>query len=238
VSVKQSNPKELILIVEDDPDIVELLKMKLEREGFATVAFSKGSEVLAWVEENGLPHLALLDINMPQMDGFELSKRLKARGDVPIIFVTVVDQKEKVTEAIRLYAEDYVVKPFHLPELIARVRRVLSRINDFSFANEPIIEIDNTLSIDFGNSQIMLKGKAVSLTPTEATLLHILVRNQGEPVENRVLLSRTWPSEDKSEDVLRVHMHRLRRKLEPEQQTPHYILTERGVGYRFIEPSA
>ncbi len=101
------------------------------------------------------------------------------------------------------------------------------------YASEPVVRVDENLSIDFAHNRIVVNGKSLSLTPTESILLHVLLRNAGRVVENRMLIARVWPSEDVYEDTLRVHMHRLRRKLEADSHHPHYIRTERGVGYMF-----
>jgi DNA-binding response OmpR family regulator len=154
-------------------------------------------------------------------------------ADVPIIFVTSSSDTETIVQGLRKYAEDFIVKPFELRELEARVQVVLSRMPSLDYASEPIVEVDDTLSIDFAHNRITVAGKTHGLTPTESILLHVLLRNAGRVVENRMLIARVWPSEEVFEDTLRVHMHRLRRKLEADSHHPHYIRTERGVGYMF-----
>ncbi|MEL6525697.1 MAG: response regulator transcription factor [Chloroflexota bacterium] len=136
-------------------------------------------------------------------------------------------------QGLKKYAEDFIVKPFELRELEARVEVVLSRMPSLDYASEPIVHVDDSLDIDFAHNRIVVNGKSVGLTPTESILLHVLLRNAGRVVENRMLIARVWPSEDVFEDTLRVHMHRLRRKLEADSHHPHYIRTERGVGYMF-----
>lgn len=154
-------------------------------------------------------------------------------ADVPIIFVTSSGDTETIVQGLKKYAEDFIVKPFELRELEARVQVVLSRMPSLDYASEPIIEVDQHLKIDFAHNRILVDGKSVGLTPTESVLLHVLLRNAGRVVENKILIARVWPSEDVYEDTLRVHMHRLRRKLEADSHHPHYIRTERGVGYMF-----
>ncbi|GAP63918.1 hypothetical protein ARMA_2341 [Ardenticatena maritima] len=226
-----------ILIVDDDPFILELVRRKLEQSGFDVLSAVSGKEALALIQQKGLPHLALLDINMPEMDGFELSRRLQEFSDVPVIFLTAVDEEDTIVEGIRLFAEDYVTKPFSPRELVARIDRVLRRIGDFRYTLNPIIQVDEHLAIDFGHQRAFVNGKEVPLTPTETKLLHILMRNAGRPVSYDFLIRRLWPMEDVFEDSLRVHVHRLRHKIEPNPSKPRYIKTERGIGYRFaVEP--
>jgi len=136
-------------------------------------------------------------------------------------------------QGLRKYAEDFIVKPFELRELEARIQVVLARMPSLDYASEPIIHIDDHLSIDFAHNRIVVSGKSYTLTPTESILLHVLLRRAGQVVENRTLTARVWPTEEVYEDTLRVHMHRLRRKLESDSHHPHYIRTERGVGYMF-----
>jgi DNA-binding response OmpR family regulator len=154
-------------------------------------------------------------------------------ADVPIIFITATDDTETVVTGLKKYAEDFITKPFELRELEARIQVVLARMPSLDYASEPIIYVDERLNIDFAHNRIILEGKAATLTPTESILLHVLLRNAGRVVENRMLIARVWPSEEVYEDTLRVHMHRLRRKLENDSHHPHYIRTERGVGYMF-----
>jgi DNA-binding response OmpR family regulator len=154
-------------------------------------------------------------------------------ADVPIIFITATSDTDTVVQGLKKYAEDFIVKPFELRELEARVQVVLARMPSLDYASEPIIRIDDNLSIDFAHNRIVVNGKGYGLTPTESILLHVLLRNASRVVENRMLIARVWPSEEVYEDTLRVHMHRLRRKLEADSHHPHYIRTERGIGYMF-----
>jgi len=223
-----------LAIVEDDRDLVQALKTAFELEGYSVSVFFDALPFLRHVRDYGLPHLAVIDLGLPSMHGFDLSKKLKALGDVPIIFISNQDEIDTVIRGLTSFADDYVVKPFDLRELVARTYRVLSRIHDYGYTQSPIIRVDDWLSIDFGNSRLLAGGRATLLTPTEAELLHILIRNSGHIVPSDTLIARVWPLEQIFEDTLRVHMHRLRRKLERDYRHPHYIQTERGVGYRFV----
>ncbi len=226
--------KTKILLVEDDPNINKLIHDFMTARNYEVYAFSDGPEAIDHVTMRGLPHIALLDLTLPTMHGFELSSRLKSMADVPIIFITATSDTETVVQGLKKYAEDFIVKPFELRELEARIRVVLARMPSLDYASEPIIHIDDSLSIDFAHNRIVIGGKGLPLTPTESILLHVLLRNAGRVVENRMLIARVWPNEEEIfEDTLRVHMHRLRRKLESDSHHPHYIRTERGVGYMF-----
>lgn len=225
--------KSKVLLIEDDNSITKLISDYMTRHGFEVTTVSDGPDALEHIRTHGLPHIALIDLTLPTMHGFEVSHKIKSMADVPIIFVTSTSDTDTVVQGLRKYAEDFIVKPFELRELEARVQVVLARMPSLDYASEPIIDVDDNLSIDFAHNRIIVNGKSIGLTPTESILLHVLLRNSGRVVENRMLISRVWPSEDVYEDTLRVHMHRLRRKLEADSHHPHYIRTERGIGYMF-----
>lgn len=227
--------KSKVLMVEDDTNVSKLITDYLTKSGYDVTGFSDGPEALEYVRQRGLPHIALVDLSLPSMHGFELANKLKSMADVPIIFVTSTGDKETIVQGLKKYAEDFIVKPFELRELEARIQVVLARMPSFDYASEPIIRVDDHLNIDFAHNRIVINGKTTGLTPTESILLHVLLRNAGRVVENRMLIARVWPSENVFEDTLRVHMHRLRRKLESDSHHPHYIRTERGVGYMFTQ---
>ncbi len=229
--------KSRVLLIEDDPQVSKLVTDYLNKNGYEVIPAGDGGEALEVVKARGLPHIALIDLMLPSMHGFEVSSRLKSMADVPIIFVTSVSDTDTIVQGLKKYAEDFIVKPFELRELEARIQVVLARMPSLDYASEPIIKIDEHLQIDFAHNRIVMTGKSIGLTPTESILLHVLLRNAGRVVENRMLIARVWPNEDVFEDTLRVHMHRLRRKLEADSHHPHYIRTERGVGYMFtIKP--
>jgi DNA-binding response OmpR family regulator len=225
--------KTKILLVEDDPGINRLIHDYMTAHGYDVTAFTDGPEALDHVQLRGLPHIALIDLTLPTTHGFEISSRLKSMADVPIIFVTASSDTETVVQGLKKYAEDFIIKPFEPRELEARVQVVLARMPSLDYASEPIIKVDEFLSVDFAHNRIVVGGKADTLTPTESILLHVLLRKAGQVVENRTLIARVWPSEEVYEDTLRVHMHRLRRKLEIDSHHPQYIRTERGTGYCF-----
>jgi DNA-binding response OmpR family regulator len=220
-----------ILVVDDDPAIRQLLRDKLDREGFEVWEAASGQEALAAIDRRGLPSLAIVDLNMPGMDGFEFCQAVQCFCDLPVILLTAIDEEETVIRGLEHYAEDYVTKPFSPRELVARVQRVLRRTGDLSL--EPVIRVDDRLAVDFAHQQATVDGQTVSLSPTETKLLYLLMRDAGRTVTTGFLLGRLWPLEEVYEDALRVHVHRLRLKIEPVPPRPRYIVTERGVGYQF-----
>ena len=222
-----------ILVVDDDPEVVRLVGLRLDQAGYEVLTATSGQHALDVVQRHGLPHLAIVDIRMPGIDGFEFCRLVQQYCDLPIIFLTAVDEEETVIQGIERYAEDYVTKPFRARELVARVQRVLRRIGDFTYTLAPLTQIDEDLAIDFVHQQAVVRGQDVALTPTETKLLYILMRNAGRIVTTDFLLRRLWPLEEVFEDALRVHVHRLRQKIEPVPGQPRYVLTERGVGYKF-----
>jgi len=223
-----------ILVVDDSSLILRMVKKALEDAGFVIVTAQSGEEALELISRFGLPHLALVDINMPPgMDGFEFCEAVHAFSDLPVIMLTAINEEETIVQAIDQYAEDYITKPFHIGELVARVRRVLRRVGDFAYTLDPLTKVDGHLQVDFPGKQAVVNGETISLTPTEAKLLYILMRNAGRTVTSDFILQRLWPLEIVQEERLRVYVHRLRRKIESAPDSPRYIVSERGVGYTF-----
>lgn len=224
-----------ILVVDDDPAILRLVKDRLEYAGYEVITATSGQPALDVISQRGLPHLAIVDINMPGMNGFEFCKAVQQFTDFPVILLTAVDEEETIIRGIQYFAEDYVTKPFSPRELAARVERVLRRIGDFAYALDPLIRIDERLSIDFAHQQATVENQVISLTPTETKLLFILMRNAGHTVSTDFLLRRLWPLDEVFEDTLRVHIYRLRQKIEANPTKPIYIVTDRGQGYSFLQ---
>jgi DNA-binding response OmpR family regulator len=222
-----------VLAVEDDPDILRLIRRELEGAGFTVWACVSAEEALEVIGRRGLPHLALVDILLPGLDGIALARRLHEWSDLPIVMLTSVDEAETVVAAIERFAEDYIRKPFNPREMVARVERVFRRLGDFAYVLQPVVRVDDSLSVDFAHQRAMLADREVALTSTETKLLYVLLRNAGRVVATDFLLRRLWPSDEVFEDTLRVHVHRLRSKIEPEPSRPRYVVTERGTGYRF-----
>jgi DNA-binding response OmpR family regulator len=230
---KGSEGTRRILVVDDDPAVRQLTEIRLPPAGFEVFTASSGQEALDVIARQGLPHLAIVDIMMPGMTGFEFCEIVQQFCDLPIILLTAVDEEEVIVEGIERFAEDYVVKPFSPRELVARVERVLRRIGDFAYTLKPVIQIDGRLSVDIAHQRAIVAGEPAELTPTETKLLYILMRNAGRTVTTDFLLRRLWPLEQVFEDTLRVHVHRLRQKIELDPGKPCYVVTERSVGYRF-----
>jgi DNA-binding response OmpR family regulator len=231
-----STHTERILVLDDDPAILHLVRDMLVHEGFEVQTAASGQQALDTIARRGLPHLAIVDIQMPGMDGFEFCQAVQAFSDLPVIMLTAIDEEETIIRGIEHFAEDYVTKPFSPRELGARTRRVLRRIGDFAYTLAPVTEVDAHLAVDFAHQQALLDGEPVALTPTETKLLYILMRSAGRTVTTGFLLRRLWPLEEVFEDTLRVHIHRLRKKLQVTTPQHQYIETVRGQGYRFVPP--
>jgi DNA-binding response OmpR family regulator len=222
-----------ILIVDDDAMAREILKRILEHAGYEVMTAGSGPEALRKLHE-GIPHLVVVDLMMPEMDGFELCRRIKSHLDVPIVILSAVAAIESKVEGLQMYAEDYIVKPFEKEELVARVQRVLRRYGESAGVEQPEVVIDQELQINFVQHWARVKGEQVTLTPTESKLLFLLVRNAGRVVTNETLLAKAWAGDEEAyEEGLRVHISRLRSKIESNPSKPVYIQTKRGVGYKF-----
>ena len=234
---ESTRPVTRILTVDDDPEVREVTTAALQSAGYEAWSASSAEEALEVLEERGLPHLAIVDIRLPGLDGIALCDRIHDISDVPIIVLTVIDKQETVVSTIEHCADDYVVKPFHPAELTARVGRILRRVGDFSYTLQPEVMVDEHLSIDFVRQRAIVAGRPLALTPTETKLLYILMRNAGKTVLTSLILRRVWASNEADENTLRVHIHRLRQKIEISPSRPRYVVTERGVGYSFIPPN-
>jgi len=222
-----------ILVVDDDPAIRRLLKDKLEGAGYVVWTAASGDQALEAIDRQGMPHLAIVDINMPGMNGFHFCETIQQFSDLPVIMLSAIDGEETIVGSISRFAEDYITKPFSPRELVARVERVLRRVGDYGYTLDVVNQIDDYLAIDIPHQRALVGDRIVALTPTETKLLYLLMRNAGHTVSTDFLLRRLWPMEEVFEDTLRVHIHRLRHKIEPVSSRPHYILTERGLGYSF-----
>jgi DNA-binding response OmpR family regulator len=224
-----------ILVVDDDDSILSVLRVRLEQDGFEVIVVRTGYEGLETAAVTP-PDLALVDLRLPGMDGFEFSRRLLQIAEVPIIMLTAVDDEQTVVEGLERYAEDYVNKPFRYPELRARIGRVLARRAPDPTAARLVV--DEHLTIDLPRRTVWVDGVAQRLSPIEARLLSTLMQNRGRVVPQTALLRRAWGSMNEGDpDSLWVRMRNLRRKLGDGANPPCYILTERGVGYRFAEAS-
>jgi DNA-binding response OmpR family regulator len=225
-----------ILIVEDDRDLAELVARKLANEGFVTVTAGGVQEALRAVATR-VPHLAVVDIRLPDGSGLDFCRQVQQTTDLPIILVTAVDDSAVIVDSLLQVAEDYIVKPFNLAELAARVHRVLRRLLHEN--PEPAeTRLDDCVSVNFYTRSLACGERTVELTPIESKLLHVLMAHQGAIVPSGFLLQRVWPMQAAVDETLRVHMSRLRRKLELVSPATHYIETERSIGYRFVRTPA
>jgi DNA-binding response OmpR family regulator len=222
-----------ILAVDDNTFTLRIVQYTLEQAGYQVLTAISGQDALQLITRHGMPHLAIVDLHMPIMSGFEFCHAVREFSDLPIIMLTAVNTEATVVKGIEQYAEDYIVKPFNPSELVARVKRVLRRVGDYNYTLDSTTRVDDRLLVNFPNREALVDGQPVSLTPTETKLLYILVRNVGRIVTTEFLLNRIWPMEDAQEDRLHVHVHRLRRKIEINPNEPTYIIAERGTGYRF-----
>jgi two-component system KDP operon response regulator KdpE len=220
----------LILVVDDDAAIRDSLSKELRAAGYATAVASDGREgVTAF--ESGAPDLVLTDLAMPRSDGFELIAAIRAVSRTPIIVLSVRGADADKVRALDLGADDFVTKPFSVPELQARVRAQLRRR---SAASSVALEFDG-LSIDLERRRVVQGGREVRLTPTEFSLLELLAANAGKPMFIEQIIARIWrDTPSTTADTVRVHMSSLRKKIEPDPSDPRYIITEPWVGYRFI----
>ncbi len=224
-----------ILVVDDEPRMLQLIAMNLNLEGFEVVSAQGGFQSLEKVTRE-MPDLVLLDIMMPDMDGFETLKRIREISNVPVIFLSVKAEESDRVHGLDLGADDYITKPFSPRELVSRIKAVLRRVEPENAVKKNEIKIDDDLTIDFDQRRVIVCGKELKLRATEYRLLYQLVINAGKLMSHETLLSRVWGPEYQDEDqYVRLYITYLRQKIEKDPKNPHYILSERGLGYRFIE---
>ncbi len=233
VSNAESHP--LVLVVDDEPRIIRFVRINLEMEGFRVIEASDGLMALQQVREK-MPDIVLLDVMMPEMDGFETLRMIREISSVPVIMLTVRSSEEDKVHGLDLGADDYITKPFSPRELVSRVRAVLRRFQTVAPGESAVLQIDDDLSVDFNTAEVIVQGERVKLRPTEFRLLRHLIENAGWTVPHSTLLSKVWGYEYKDEiSYLRLYINYLRKKIEPSPSNPRYILTERGMGYRFVD---
>lgn len=226
----------LVLIVDDEARMRRFMRMNLELEGYRVIEGSNGLEAIDRVRED-LPDLLLLDVMMPEMDGFEALHIIRETSNVPVIMLTVRDDEEDKVKGLELGADDYVTKPFSPRELSSRIKAVIRRTEmDSPSSNRDFVKIDDYLQIDFNRRQVFVDGNPIKLRPTEYRLLYHLVQNAGYTLTHEVILSKVWGYEYQDESqYVRLYITYLRQKIEPDPGNPRYILTERGIGYRFVD---
>jgi two-component system, OmpR family, KDP operon response regulator KdpE len=223
-----------ILVVDNEPQIRRVMRTTLSSNGYTVTEARSGEEALEVLRQER-PELVLLDVNMPGMGGLAACREIRETSDVAIIMLTVRDTEQDKVLALDAGADDYVVKPFGMEELLARIRAALRR----TACGEPVpAYISDDLEIDFERRRVLVQGSPVRLTPKEFDLLRHLVANRGKPLDHRRLLQAVWgPDYGNETEYLRVFINQLRKKIEPDPAHPKYIQTEPWIGYRF-EPGA
>ena len=221
-----------ILVVDDDPRLLVLLADQLRGDGFDVVTARDGPEALRRLGA-GWPDLVVIDLMMPGMDGLTLAREIKARADLPIVVLSAIDAGDSKATLLTEVAEDYVTKPYHYPELRARIERILRRLGDRVPRQSLVLGPD--LTLDLHQRSAVVAGTRVSLTPTEGRLLYALAANLGQVVPTETLLDRGWAETDDADPAyVWVTMRRLRQKIELDANKPTHLLTVRGIGYRLV----
>jgi two-component system, OmpR family, KDP operon response regulator KdpE len=220
-----------ILLVEDDPALRRALRTMMRSRDLEVLDVATGEEAIV-VASGGSPDLIVLDLGLPDIDGLEVLRRVRAFSTMPVIVLTAHHQQSEKIRALDLGADDYVVKPFSTPELLARIRAQLRRP---SKTTAPARLEFPGLVVDFDRRKVVQGDREVRLTPTEFAILELLTRNAGRPVTFDDLIASVWNgAPGTTNDAVRFHVSSLRRKIEPEPAKPRYVLTEPWVGFRFI----
>jgi two-component system KDP operon response regulator KdpE len=223
-------PRQRVLVVDDEPQIVRALKVVLREAGFEAIGAETGSEALDLAAVHP-PDAAIVDLVLPDGDGVEVTNRLREWSEMPILVLSAIGDEDQKVKALEAGADDYITKPFGSRELVARLQAALRRTA--SAEQEPRIAVQG-LDIDLAAHVVRRDGEPVHLTPIEFDLLRVLVRNRGRLMTHRALLTDVWgPQYVDDVQPLRTHIARLRAKIEPESGAPRYIVTDPGVGYRF-----
>ena len=232
ISSMKSPRAEQILVVDDEPMVREVVVAYLEREGFKVVEAASGAAALKQIEQSR-PDLVVLDVMLPELDGFSVLKELRGQDDIPVILLTARTEEPDRVLGLELGADDYVVKPFSPRELVARVRSVLRRSGPAT-ADPQVLEFDG-LVIDEQAREISRDGTSIEMTPKEFDLIAFLARSPRQVFSRGQLLEQVWDSSADWQDpsTVTVHVRRLRRKIEDDPEKPRWITTVWGVGYRF-----
>lgn len=235
---RTSNQRETkrILVVDDEPRMIGFIRMNLELEGHQVLEAHNGLQALDMIRTQ-LPDIVLLDVMMPDMDGFETLRMLREFSSTPVIMLTAKDDENDKVYGLELGADDYVTKPFGPRELSSRIKAVLRRAEmPTTTPEEAVLKIDDHLSVDFNQREVIVDGEHIKLRPTEYRLLYHLIENAGWTVPHDQLLAKVWGYEYRDEaHYVRLYVNYLREKIEKDPSNPQYILTERGVGYRFFD---
>jgi two-component system KDP operon response regulator KdpE len=231
----EQNAPQIILIVDDEARMRRFIRMNMELEGFQVIEAENGLVALEQIRKYN-PDLVLMDVMMPEMDGFETLRLLREISTVPVILLTVKGDEADKIQGLSLGADDYITKPFSPRELNSRVNAVLRRAQWPAPPPRTVLRIDDRLSVDFNRHQVIVDDERIDLRPTEYRLLSQLIQNAGWVVPHETLLGKVWGYEYRDEThYLRLYINYLRKKIEEDPTNPKYILTERGVGYRFYD---
>jgi two-component system KDP operon response regulator KdpE len=223
---------EKILVIDDDDATVQLITILLERRGYEVIKALRAEDGLRKAYRTH-PDLVLLDIMMPDMDGWEVCRRLRDLSDVPIVFLTARTDMRDVVRGLEMGADDYILKPYDNDELVARIRAHLRR-SPSPAVSEELVFNGGDFRVNFLNREVRVRNKPIHLTPKEFNLLGVMVRNAGRVITRTDLVKEAWgPEYSDAIDSLKLYIHYLRQKIEQDPQHPEYILTSRGVGYRF-----
>jgi two-component system KDP operon response regulator KdpE len=225
-----------VLVVDDEPQIRRVLRASLTSSGYEVFDARTGEAAIDFLHENRAD-LVLLDSNMPGMGGLEACREIRATSGIAIIMLTVRDAEQDKIAALDAGADDYVAKPFSMPELLARIRAALRRVPATPEGGPASVRLDD-LEINLSTRRVIANGREVRLTPKEFDLLHYLVTNPNVPIPHTRLLQAVWgPDYGGQVEYLRVFVNQLRKKIEPDPSHPRYLLTEPWVGYRFALPA-
>ncbi len=224
-----------VLVVDDEARMINFIRMNLELEGVHVLGASNGIEALDQVRRH-IPDVILLDIMMPQLDGYETLRALREFSTVPVIMLTAKGEDEDIVRGLELGADDYISKPFSMRVLTSRIKAVLRRVQSATEHGLAVLKIDDRLSVDFNQHEVIVEGQRIKLRPTEYRMLYHLIENVGWTVPHEQLLAKVWGYEYRDEThYVRLYINYLREKIEKDPANPKYILTERGIGYRFYD---
>ncbi len=232
---EEDNKHRKVLVVDDEERMVRFVRLNLEHDGFIVSEAFNGKQALQKLRDS-TPDIILLDVMMPDLDGFEVLEMIREMNNVPVIMLTAKGEEEDRVRGLEKGADDYISKPFSPRELVSWIKAVLRRTEGATGGMHGLIEIDERLKIDFDRHEVWLEGKIVKLRPTEYRLLYHLAQNAGWVISHDQLLAKVWGYEYRDEPhYVRLYINYLRQKLEKDPANPKYILTERGVGYRFVD---
>ncbi len=227
-----------VVVIDDSPEIIEVVSLcfKLRWSNATVVSASQGAEGLELIEAEN-PDVVILDVGLPDMDGFQVLREIRLFSQVPVIMLTVRGEDADVARGLEIGADDYITKPFSHIELLARVQAVLRRVQGLPVGGEERPFVSSKLSVDFASREATVNGEPAKLTHTEYKLLYYLVKNEGRLLPHENLLNKVWGERYvDARDLLRVHIQHLRQKLGDNIKSPRIIVTEHGMGYKFVRP--